>query len=293
MRPARLRWLRIALLFLIVGVSGCSLLRISYNNGESLTYWWLDTYVDFEPEQRAMVRGRINELFAWHRETRLPVYARLLTGFERRLQAEAGPVEMAADYLTLKNESIAVIDRALPALAELALSLRPEQIAQVEKKFASNANAYRKEYLLGDIESRQRHRFKQSLKQCEYWFGDFSEEQEAQIRQISDTRPLNNELVLADMLQRQRTLVALLKRIVAEKPERDTVVQWLKEYASLYVVERQGNAEYQRFYDTATQARLAMTAAVLNLTTPKQKAHALKQIRDWQAFFARVTTPSS
>jgi len=50
------------------------------------------------------------------------------------------------------------------------------------------------------------------LQQAQYWFGGFSREQEAAIRGLSDARPLNNELLMAERMHRQQALIDLLKK---------------------------------------------------------------------------------
>ena len=37
--------------FSLLLLSGCSALRLGYNNGPQLAWWWLDNYVDFSSEQ--------------------------------------------------------------------------------------------------------------------------------------------------------------------------------------------------------------------------------------------------
>ena len=41
--------------------------------------------------------------------------------------------------------SLVMTDRAAPAAADLALALRPEQIASIERKFAENNEKFRKD----------------------------------------------------------------------------------------------------------------------------------------------------
>ena len=45
--------------------------------------------------------------------------------------------------------------RALPELADLAMTIKPEQLAQMEKKFNKNNETYRKKFLTGSVEDRQ------------------------------------------------------------------------------------------------------------------------------------------
>ena len=112
----------------------------------------------------------------------------LLRLAQKQVQRNVRTAEILTNYDEIKQRASLTIDKALPDLADLALTLRPQQIARIEKKFAVNNDDYRKDYLRGDIEQHQRLRFKKVMEQAEYWFGDFSREQEALIRRASDAR---------------------------------------------------------------------------------------------------------
>jgi hypothetical protein len=173
---------------------------------------------------------------------------------------------------------LTVFGKALPELTDLALSLQPHQVVHLEKKFASNNDSYRKEYLRGDLEYRQLHRYKKVIKQAEYWFGDFSREQEARIRAASDARPLNNELWMAARVKRQQEIIALLKKVHSEKLSREATTAMLKAYIA-GVFTHFGNAEHKAFSDASTEATARMVAIIVNSATPEQKARAVKRLQ--------------
>ncbi|EGF32761.1 putative lipoprotein [Oxalobacteraceae bacterium IMCC9480] len=275
-----------ALLVLVVVLAGCSALRLSYSNGETLSYWWLNTYVGFDQTQRAQVRTQLDNLFSWHRRTQLPDYAQLMGAGQRRLQdtATVTPEIVRSDYDGLKKRVVVMLDQALPALADLALSLSPEQIDRIENKLVDSTERYRNDYLTGDVEDRQQFRYKKVMKQAEYWFGDFSDAQESRIRRLSDARPLDNALVLADRIERRQALIALLKKIRREQAPRVAVVQALKDYTRVYY-ERTGNGVNMAFFAASTDAAISLTADVIAMTTPRQKAHAIRQLQDLQELF--------
>ena len=284
MRPCRIFALRVCVFALAGLLIGCSALRLGYSNGESIVYWWLHGYVDLEAGQESKTRAVIGDLFAWHRKTQLPEYAQLLVQVRQLLSREAMPVDVLKVRDELKGRMLAVIDRALPALADLALSLEPRQITHIEQKFASNNENYRKEYLRGDLEDRQSLRYKKVMKQAEYWFGRFSPEQEARIRAASDARPLDNAFWMAERMRRQRELITLLTRIHAQKPGRDATVRMLREYVTTNF-EGTGNEANRAFLDASTDGMAQMVALIVNIATPEQKAHAAKRLQEWIADF--------
>lgn len=261
-------------------LAACNAVRLGYNNGEALSYWWLDRYVDIQSEQKPWVKKRIADLFSWHRRTQLRDYAQWLSATQRQLQRPVTARDVQAGYDELKKRMLIVVEQALPDLADLALSMKPDQLAQLEKKYASNNERYRKDYLRGDVEERQRFRFKKVMEQAEYWFGDFSSEQEALIRRASDARPLNNERWLAERQYRQREMLALLRKIQAERPSRDATIRLLRSHASL-MLEQSGGGEHEQWFNAARDEIAGVMATVINCTTPAQKAHAGKRLQQW------------
>ena len=153
-------------------------------------------------------------------------------------------------------------------------------MAHLENKLASNNEKYRKDYLQGSLEKRQSHRTEQVMKHAEYWFGGLSEEQEAKIRAASEARPLNNEVWLEERMRRQQELLRMLKKIQAERPSREAVTAMLKEHVAASA-EYFTYAENKAFFDASRDGAAEMTAVMINLATPEQKAHAVKRMQKW------------
>lgn len=280
MQPARIFAKRTALILIVMLLTSCSIVRLGYNHGETISYWWLDSYVEFEANQKVWFKERLANWFAWHRKTQLKDYATLLMQQQNRLPHQVTQAELLSEYDKFKTRTVVLIDKALPDLADLALSLHLFQIEHIQKKFESNNASYRKDYLQGDTEQRQQFRYKKVMEQAEYWFGSFSPEQQALIRKTSDARPLDNELRMTVRLQLQQELIRLLKKIQSEKPSRDATVSMLKEYLN-NMIEHYGGAEHKAFFDASRDGMANLTMVIINSATPKQKAHAVKRLQQW------------
>lgn len=265
---------------LVVFLCGCSVARLGYSNGETVSYFWLNSYIGFDADQKPWVKKELASLFGWHRRTQLPEYLPLLVQAKKRVQEPVSEAELAQDYDDIRRRILVVTDRAAPAAADLALALRPQQIASIEQKFAENNEKFRKEHLRGDLAQRQRDRFKRTMKQAEIWFGNFSGEQERQIRQLSDARPLDDELVLADRMQRQAEMIRMLQRIEAEKPAREAAVGMIRQYVS-GAMEHYRQPVYQGYFETYRAAQMRMVAGIVNLSTAAQKQHFEKAVQGW------------
>lgn len=280
MRPPRPLAQRAGLFLLACLLVGCTALRLTYNNGETIVFWWMNAYVGFEQDQQPWVRKHIDELFDWHRSTQLKTYVPILTLAQKQVHEKVTKEMVLADYEEAKKRTLVLVDKSLPALADVALSLRPQQLVQMQKKFVSNNDDYRKDYLRGNAEKRQAFRYKKVLKQAETWFGSFSREQEQLLRKASDARPLNNDIWMTERVLRQTELMNVLLKIQSEKPSRDATIALLKNYVN-GSLNHFGQPERVAFFSSSADSTAQMVAQIVNMTTPEQKAHAHKKLQDW------------
>jgi len=159
----------LALIALFAGLftgllAACSMARVAYGNGEIVIMLWLHRYIGFDQDQYHRFKPKVDALFAWHRRTQLQDYVLLLREAQARVQQPVDRDALRADAYRLGAAATRILDQALPALAELALELRDEQIAQLERKFADNNRTYRNEYLNGTAAERRAAQFKRVAK---------------------------------------------------------------------------------------------------------------------------------
>ncbi len=262
-------------------LTACSSLRLAYNNGDTLLYWWLDGYIDFDSEQKSDAKHDIDELFRWHRKTQLHDYVQVLEKAQVQLQqGKLSHAELLATYHDVRNRTQVLLIKAAPDIADMALTLHPAQLAQMEKKFAKNNAEFRKKNLKGDREQQNKARYKRAMDQFELWFGNFSNEQEAAIRRASDARPLDNEIWLDERMRRQRSILDLAQRIAREQPSREQAIAWVQSLVRESFA-RMDNSERKPFIDAYTNSTVDMVYTVVQMATPAQKAHAHKRMQGW------------
>ena len=278
--PFQNRLMYALLTLMLVIVAGCTSLRLAYNNGDTVLYWWLNAYVDLDRDQKGWVREDIDKLFDWHRKTQLKDYVEILRKGQKQVQGNPTQADLMADYSEIKSRTQSLLLKAAPDLADLARSLKPEQIAQMEKKFKSNNDDYRRKFLTGDQEKRQQLRYKKSMEQFELWFGSFSSEQEAIIRKASDARPLDNEIWLDERSRRQRNVLALVQKVQNEKLGKEATVALINTLIK-DSFERLEHSDRKAFFDTFDNSTAQMVLTVIKIATPAQKAHAVKRMQGW------------
>jgi hypothetical protein len=274
----RLRWL--CLIALMLAVTACSSIRFTYNHGDTLLYWWINAYLDLESDQAGEVKKDIDSLLQWHRKTQLKDYSQLLANAQRKLAGNPTADDLMGLYRDIRVRGEVLTMKALPDLAELARQVRPEQVAQMEKKFSTNNETYRKKFMRGDLEKRQKQRFHKSMEQFDLWFGGFTREQEAVLRRASDARPMDNQLWLDERIRRQHKILALVRKIQAEK---------LGQEASMALIgqlihesfERLDQSESKAAVDASTKANVELVLTAIRIATPAQKAFAHKRMQGW------------
>jgi hypothetical protein len=275
---------RIRLLFLaalVVLAAGCSTIRFTYNHGDTLLYWWLNAYIDIDSDQSDWVKKDIDNLFQWHRTTQLRDYAGLLTKMQRQLgDGSVTQEELLSDYRDIKARTELLAFKALPQLADLAMSIKPDQIAQLEKKFAKNNNDFRKKFMSGSVDDQQEARFKKAKEQFDLWFGSFSREQEAQLRKASDARPLDNEIWLQERMLRQKKIIVLLRRIQQEKLNKEQTMSAVHNLLR-DLLDRMEAPERKAFFDAYVDNTAKFILTAIRITTPEQKAHAQQRMQGW------------
>ena len=265
---------------LMLTVAACSSIKFTYNNGDTLLYYWLNAYVDIDTDQSDWVKKDIDGLFQWHRTTQLKDYVQLLQNGQRQLAGNITQADLMANYREVRARSEKLAYKAVPDLADLALSLKPDQIETLEKKFASNNEKYRKKFMRGDVEERNKVRYKKAMEQFDLWFGNFSRDQEAALRKASDARPLDNEIWLEERMRRQQMILATLRKIHDQKLNRQATIPLVQNLVRDFFT-RMDSPERKAFYDASVDGTTRMVMAAIRIATPEQKAHAQKRMQGW------------
>jgi hypothetical protein len=268
------------LLVVLALAAGCTTVRFSYNQGDTLLYWWMDAYVDFEGQQSDQVKREIRDFFQWHRQTQLRDYSALLARMQRQLAGNPAQADLMADYREVRARTETMAFKAVPQMADIALSLTPEQIGNMEERFKTKNAEYRRKVLGGNLEKRQKTRFKKSMDQLEMVFGNFSNEQEAILRKASDARPNDGDLWLEERMLRQRKILAMLRKIQQERPSKEATVGILNaQLRELF--DRMESPERKQFFDTYADSTAKFVLTAIRIATPAQKAHAQQRLQGW------------
>lgn len=269
-------------------LAGCSALRLGYNNADTLALAYIDAHLELDPAQKEIARAGLSELFAWHRKHELPRYIEQLSAMQDALGREVS----AADVEQLREFVRGSIDRsavhALPHLLALARTLRPEQIAHLQKKLDKANKAFRAEHLEGSEDDLRTRRLERVVDQMERWFGAFSERQRLHIAEWVDAVPYDRDRHYAERQRRQQEFLALIGELRRAATTRERARRLVIAYAQDF--ESRPEAIGQGPQAQARDAGHELVARIVNHTTKAQKATARKRIHGWIEDLAALTT---
>ncbi len=259
----------------------CSAIKIAYNQAPDLTYWWLDSYVDFNSQQTPKARDEITRLFAWHRSSELPKVAALLHKAHTQLHGNVTPAQACELYSQGRSLLEAIADKALPTLADLAPSLTSEQLQHLERKYEKNNEESLREYQKGTAEERAARRLKQGIERSEMIYGKLDEPQIAAVKSAIQKSSFDVEQNRKERLRRQQDALETLGKLANEKASPQQAQALLRDYMTR--VTSSPDPQYRAYGDRMLKEGCASFAAVHASTTHEQRHKAVQTLRGYEA----------
>lgn len=259
-------------------LASCSSVRLVYGNGSTLSFWWLDHYLEFSPAQSTQVRAALDQWFAWHRSERMLQDLALLERARREVQGDLSAAQVCAWVSRVQQwRDTALLPLAGP-LATIAATLSDAQLAHLSDRLADKNADWSDEHLQSDPRERQQAVLERIVKNAERLYGSLDRSQTRWLADRLASSPGNPELALAERRSRQQQLLETLRDLrrpdVANAP-----AQLLQALASLSEpADETGRQQRSAFL----AERCQITAELHNRTSPKQRQHAAETLAGWQ-----------
>jgi hypothetical protein len=267
-------------LVLAVLVAGCSLLKVGYGQASPLGFRWLDAYVDFDDAQSLRVRTALDEAMSWHRRTQLPDYVALLARAESEVQADTTPERACAWSSELRERADTLVQYALPTIVEVALTLTPAQIGNVEKRQAKTNAEYRDDHLQRDREKRRRAAVKREVERAEGLYGDLDDAQRDLVVRSVAASPYDPELSYAERIARQQDAIALIRRWRESGAGRDEALAQARGWVQR--LERSPRENYRGYAERLADYNCGFASALHNTTNAAQRREAVKKLKGYE-----------
>jgi Family of unknown function (DUF6279) len=267
-------------LLLTIALSGCSALRVAYNTGPQLAWWWLDGYVDFSREQAPPVKAALDSWFEWHRTTQLPEYVTLLAAAQTQVLAPLTPAAACQWNTRLADALAPAAARAIEQAADLLPGLGEAQLRHIEQRYVKNLDEMREEYLQADAAQRQLASIKRALERAEQLYGRLDEAQRKVISEGVAASPFDPQGWMEERKRRQRDTLSTLRRLLGERADRDRRLAALRALAERS--QRSPDPTYRAYQQRLTDFNCAFVARVHNATTPPQRQKARANLQGWE-----------
>lgn len=262
-------------------LAGCSAIRVAYDTGPTLAWWWLDGYADFSGEPANRAKDGIRQWFSWHRSTQLADYAQRLARVRSRIGDSVTPAQVCGWWDEARNTLEPAIDRALLTGAPLVPTLTDAQLRHLEQRYAKNLDDMRRDFLQPDPADRAAAALKRTVERVESIYGSLDE---AQLKVVADglkASPFDPEAWWRERQARQRDTVQTLRRLVADKADNDRVVATLRALAER--TERSPDPGYRAYQLKLREFNCTFGARIHNAAGPRTRQAAADRLAGWEA----------
>ena len=270
----------IVLLALAAGLAGCSAVKLGYSTLDTVAYWWLDSYVDFNDQQAPRVREDLARLHQWHRTEELPRLSRMLNAMEQLAPGDITPAQACAFVDEFRQRMRSLAERAEPAVVTLATGLQPDQLRHLERKYEKNNEKFRDDWLRLTPAGQREKRYQQFLERSEMIYGRLEEPQREALRRDIDRSIIDPQRILADRQRRQQDALQTLRQLLDGKPDFDTARKQLRAY--LRAVRAPARSGYRDYQEALIEEGCRTFAVLHNSTSLAQRDAAVRRLRAYQ-----------
>ncbi len=262
-------------------LGGCSLLRLTYPQLPTIAYWTTDSYLDLTSAQSERVRAHLAELLRWNRTTQLNDYAQLLRRAGTEVAADTTPARVCQWFDEGTVRLLTAFEQAVPAAAEVALTLSPAQIEHLRQHMDKNNAELREEFVERKPERRLRESTKRAVERAETLYGKVDEAQRERIARDVAASPFEPERWLAERQLRQKEALQTLRRLQLERAGADQMQAALRAFFERSV--QSPDDAYRAYQRKLRQYSCEAAARLHNSTTPEQRQAAAATLAGWES----------
>lgn len=258
---------------------GCSAIKLGYETLPTWAFFQIDRYWRLDSRQSELVRARLDEFQHWHRRNELPQYARFLEGIKERARDRIDEGDLKRWREAADARWAAMTQHAAAPLAEVALTLKPEQIERMRKRLDEQNAEFRRKNLPADPAERQEKRIERIADRAEFFFGRLNDAQREAVRRHAAAVAAEDEAMYAERLARQQAVVATFEKIATTRPAPEEARRQLESvFAQLW---KPHDAQRVAALDRSSAATEQLTVALVNAATPPQKSKMAQRLSTW------------
>ncbi len=265
---------------LLLLLSGCSMVRLSYDQGPRLAWWWLDGYVDFDREQAPYAKQAIQQWFIWHRTAQLPEYVDWLATVRGQIDNPLTSTQICHWSNKLQNIIAPAFDQAVQLSTPVVLRLGEAQWQHLEQRYTKSNAELRRDYLQPDLEDRRQASIKRTVKRIENLYGSIDKTQRHLIDTSIEASPFNPEIWMIERQRRQQETLKVLRQFASESATPEQIISSLKNL--IEHTHRSDDPDYRAYQLKLSEYTCDFIARMHNSATPLQRLHALDKLKKWE-----------
>ncbi len=261
-------------------LSGCSAVKLGYNNAPELSYWWIDSYLDFTSDQTKRVRADLNTLQTWHRQNELPVLASTLAKMQRMAPNDVSTEQLCDFYAEIKPRFQVLIDRTEPLIAAIAPTLQPEQLEHLARQLEKRSVKWQEEWLEGTLTERRARRVKQLQDRAEMLYGRLEERQLAMLRAGVATSSFDAAISYRESQRRHQDTLQVFRQLQSSKASPQAAKAEV--HALLSRAVESPDVSYKNHMDKVMQENCKAFSALHNSSTPEQRLKLIATLKGYE-----------
>ena len=259
-----------------VVLSGCSAMRLAYDNADTYLRWRAGSYFDLHGDAGDELDERIDAFFDWHRAKALPHYARLSEEAATRLGDGLSPDDLVWGYDALMLQARESLRTAATQVAPMLDRMSAEQIGYFERRLAEDNRKFARENLKGSEAERRARRAKRMKDRLEEWVGRLTQAQVERVKLYAERAPLTDEFRDRDRRRLQAEILGMIRKQEAGRRLPELAAHWQAGRDRAFVAANE--AWRKEFY--------ALLLDLDRLLTPAQRAKAVANFRRYAEDFA-------
>ena len=262
-------------------LGGCSALRVGYNQADWLAYRWLNNYADFDDAQARGTREALSTWFLWHRKTQLADYQDVLLRIDAEVLGDTSAARTCNWWGAVRTRIDLAGLKAVPAIANIATTLKPAQLESIERRYAKTNAEYRDDFMQNDRARRNTEAAKRAVSRAEWLYGDIDSFQRERIERWVADSPFDPELVFEERRRRQQDALQTLRKRAEKRVDSATAEAEIKSW-----IERMGRSpseSYRQHSARVLQHSCRLAADIHNSTSAPQRRTASAKLKGWAA----------
>ena len=265
-------------------LTGCSAVRLGYNNLPDIASWWLDSYIDFSDTQGPQAKAALQKLQTWHRKEELPAIADLLAQAQTLAPQNITPEQACKIWEGAQVRVESFIQESSRLAAPVVSQLSAKQFKHLEKEWASRNEDWKKQWIQGTPDSRIKKRVDLAAERFNSFYGDLNLEQRQVLKQQFLQSTWTPEASYQLRLKRQQEQLIALQAMSSEitKPAMP-IAQVEKALQSLILqsVRPKDAGELSKQLQLEQQACQNL-AQLHNTMSPAQRLKAQRKLKDYE-----------